>query len=300
MRGCYKTISLVIVLLIALSLFSTNILAMDKRDTWPEGVLQAFYADEGNTRNEAWIDKENRIISIPQGDEFDSGQANHGAYHFYSDFEYGDIYYIHWVVRVEETPDVDGMVIMSQDPAFLSEYTDKGQGEVEVGTGPSGLIDPDTTDVYYEDLTPGEWTVLSYGFEVLFDGTNHVQHRIHFKNVAPIQVKYLVVTTEDITSLTCDPETGEIDGITNDNQFAEATPEPSPEVTPTPDETPEETPAETQKSDPTPTPAASDSTPGDEDDTEGDDNLILIIVIAAAVVVIGGVVIFLVIKNKKK
>jgi len=287
---------LALALIFALSMLSVNIFAMEKRPTWPEGVIQAFYADEGATRNDAWIDRTERIIRLPVGTEFDGGNANHGAYHYYSDFEEGDVFYVHWVVRVLEYPDAEGEIIMSQDPAYLKQYTGKGQGEVEVGTT-GGLIDPDTSEVYYEDLTPNEWTVLSYGFEVPFPETKHVQHRIHFKNKAPIEIKYLIVTTEDITSLTCDPKTGEIDGITNDNSYVAPTPTPTPEPTPTPDKTdPPQSQAAASPS--ASTGAGATEAPGENN--EGADLTVILIIVAAAVVIIGGVIVYLVIKNKKK
>ncbi len=258
----------------------------------PEGIIKVFnVARDGGTRNEAWVDKEAGIITLPVGTEFDNGGTNHGVYSLFSKVSEDDIFYVYWVVKVEENEDADGYEILSQDPSWVA-------SGAEIGTGTSGYILDDYDYVYYyEDMNPGKWEILECGFEVTNEDVTEVQHRLHYKNVVGVQAKYLIVTSIPF-EFAVNEETGEIDGITNDNEFIVVTPEPTPESTLTPEST---TPPATTAPVATTAPATTTATaeaPIDDQPEDGDSTWIIIVAIAA-VVVIGSIVGVVIAKKKK-
>lgn len=295
-RRLIKMLSFVTVLIIVASIFNVNVFAA------VEGVTEVFKAGvDGNTKNAEWMDAETGIISIPLGEEFSENaggnKEDHGVYHLYSDVAEGDEYYVHWVLKVEENDDAEGMVVVSQDPWYLSEYAAKGEGEVASGETVEEGLNPDTTkDFYYEDLNPGKWTVASTGFTVMNEETAHVQHRLHYKNNAAVQVKYLIVTDSKLPELSCDPETGEIDGITNDKAFTVATKAPTEEPTEDPTTEPTEAPVATTAKAVTPTAKTTATAPKGDADGLSTGAIAGIVIGAVAVIVI----IIAVVMNKKK
>lgn len=286
-----------ITLLLALALLCAIAVVPVQAAELPEGVIKVFnVARDGGTRNEAWVDKEAGIITLPVGTEFDNGGTNHGVYSLVTQVSADDIFYVYWVVKVEENEDADGYEIVSQDPSWVA-------SGAEIGTGTSGYIldDYDYT-YYYEDMNPGKWEILECGFEVTNEDVTEVQHRLHYKNVASIQAKYLIVTSTPF-EFAVNEETGEIDGITNDNEFIVVTPEPTPEPTPTPEATPTPTKAPATSAPATDAPAETtapaDPTDAPEQEPQNNDGMIWIIVAVATVVVIG-IVVGVVIAKKKK
>lgn len=290
-----KKVVILLTMLMLLTISTTQVFA-----ALPNGVLQVQKVGvDGNTRNPDWMDAKTGIITLPQGEAFDNGGANHGVFHLYSDVKAGDTFYVYWVLNVEENSDLDDSdVILSQDPAWLRAYTAKGEGEEEVNTGPNGYLledDYDTVDFYYEDATPGKWQIMEAGFLMENEEVNHVQHRLHYRNLTGVQVKYLVVTSKKM-NFAVDPATGEIDGVTNDKAFIEVTPSPTPEKTATPTPAPA-TPTPEKTAAPTPTSTLSASAAPSTLDNEGLSTGVVIAIAAAAVIIVGGGI-FLAVKRK--
>ncbi len=297
----------IVILLLALALLLGTMAVPVSAAELPEGIISVYtVAIDGNTRNQDWKDLETGIITLPVGQEFDNGGTNHGVYHMYDDVTAGDIYYTYWVINVEENDDLyEDDIIMAHEPWYLQsyEYPEGGEptNEIASSDSPGGTLldDYEGLEIYYEDVVPGKWQIVEAGFEVMEDDTNHVQHRLHYRNVTSVQIKYLIVTTQPML-FAVNEETGEIDGITNDNEFVIVTPAPTPEPTPTPEATPTPTkapatsaPADTNTTAPTAT-TDSENTPQDGAPIG------MIIGIATAVAVVAAVVAVVVVKKKKK
>ncbi len=272
----------------------------------PEGVIKVYNAaNDANTRNEEWKDKETGIITLPQGEEFDGGGTNHGVYHLYDEVKEGDIFYIYWIINVEENDDLfEDDIILSQDPWYLESYevheVEEGSTEPDRTEVPSGttaletlLVDYESLDFYYGDATPGKWQAIEYGFEVFGENTNYVQHRLHYKNLTSVQVKYIIITSKPMI-FDVNEETGEIDGVTNDNEFVVVTPTP----TPTPTEKPAETPKQTTEAPNTTAPASTTAGTANQSESDGGNTGLIIGIVAAVVVV--AVIVGIVIAKKKK
>lgn len=283
----------------------------------PEGVVQVFkVANDGNTRNQDWKDLETGIITLPLGQEFDNGSTNHGVYHMYSPVVAEDIYYAYWIINVEENDELyEDDIILAYDPWYLQSYEWPEGGdptnEVASSDSPGGTLleDYDGLEIYYEDVEAGKWQIVERGFEVMEDNTQYVQHRLHYRNMTSVQVKYLIVTTQPMV-FAVNEETGEVDGVTNDKDFIVVTPEPTPEPTPTPEATstpePTEAPVTQAPAPATDAPATTEEAPAttepavaDNEDTPAGAPIGLIIGIIAAVAVVA-VVVVIVLKKKKQ
>ena len=248
----------------------------------PEGIIKVFnVATEGATRDPSWVDAEAGIITLPQGEAFEGGGTNHGVYGMVTNVQEGDIFYVYWVIKVDENDDADGSEIVSQDPSWMAE------GGAEIGVGPNDYVTDDfDSSVYYEDINPGKWDIIACGFEVSNEDVTSVQHRLHYKNIVGMQVKYLVVTSRMI-DFVVNEETGEIDGVTNDNPFI------TPEPTPTPTERPTEAPKATTEAPNTTAPASTTAGTANQSESDGGNTglIIGIIVVVVVVAVVAGVVI---------
>ena len=268
----------------------------------PDGVTKVITAKTSGTRNEAW--KKEDIIELPLGEEFDGGGTNHGIYSIEHSFTAGDIFYTYWVVKVLENDDAEGSTVMSFDPSWKS-----ATGEIEVGMSERFLADDFEAELYYDDITPGKWIIWGAGFDVNEDvigDATKVELRLHYKNVAAVQFKYLVITNKPM-NFALNEETGEIDGITNTNAFVEPTEPPKTEAptpapaTPTPDAT--SAPATTSNPGTTSASAASNgattaASGENQNSSDGDSTLIIIGIVLAVIVIAGGV--FIVLKKKKQ
>lgn len=303
-----KIVAMLLALVLVLGLMMVPVQAMEVPEGAPEGVTAVFkVAVDGNTRNEDWKDAETGIISLPLGTEFDNGGTNHGVYWLYSPVEMDQTFYVYWVINVEENDDLDDQIIVSHDPSWLQSYgPNAGENEVEVSIPIADtflLDDFDGSDLYYSDIEPDKWQIFGGGFTVTNENVAFVQHRLHYKNQAAMQVKYLVVTSEPM-EFVVNEETGEIDGVTNSNPIA--VPTPTPEATPTPDPTtppattaPATTEPAAEKTDAPATSAPATTADTDTQSDDGGNNIGLIIGIVAAVVVVVVIVVVVVAKKKK-